>query len=55
VQLEVYGFNDGAMRTFERAGFVREGTRRMAYRRRDAWHDGVLFGLIREDLDDKEG
>ena len=54
VQLEVYGFNERGMRTFERAGFVREGARRKAYRRRGEWHDGVLFGLIREDLDDKE-
>jgi RimJ/RimL family protein N-acetyltransferase len=54
VQLEVYGFNGPGLRTFERAGFVREGARRKAYRRHGEWQDGVLFGLIREDLDDKE-
>ena len=51
VQLEVYGFNERGMRFFERAGFVREGTRRKAYERHGEWHDGVLYGVIREDLE----
>jgi RimJ/RimL family protein N-acetyltransferase len=51
VQLEVYGFNERALRVFERSGFVREGTRRKAYWRHGAWHDGVLFGLVVEDLE----
>jgi RimJ/RimL family protein N-acetyltransferase len=51
VQLEVYGFNERGMRTFERAGFAREGARRKAYRRHGEWQDGVLYGLIREDLE----
>lgn len=50
VQLEIYGFNEAAMRLAERAGFTREGTRRRAYRRRGRWVDGVLFGLVAEDL-----
>lgn len=50
VQLEVYGFNERGMKLFERAGFVREGTKRKAYWRRDQWNDGVLFGLVPEDL-----
>ena len=52
VQLECYGFNERAIRHFQRAGFVREGAKRKAYWRHDAWVDGVLFGLVREDLDD---
>jgi RimJ/RimL family protein N-acetyltransferase len=52
VQLECYGFNERAIRHAERAGFVREGVRRKAYWRHGAWVDGVLFGLIREDLED---
>jgi len=51
VQLEVYGFNLAAQRAFERAGFTREGVRRRAYWRRDAWQDGVLYGLLAEELD----
>jgi RimJ/RimL family protein N-acetyltransferase len=51
LQLECYGFNDRAIRHAERAGFVREGVKRKAYQRHGVWVDGVLFGLIREDLE----
>jgi RimJ/RimL family protein N-acetyltransferase len=51
VELEVYGFNERALALFERAGFVREGVRRRAYDRHGDWADGVLFGLVREDLE----
>jgi RimJ/RimL family protein N-acetyltransferase len=51
LELEIYGFNDRAMRHAERAGFVREGVRRKAYWRHDQWVDGVLYGLVREDLE----
>ncbi len=51
VQLECYGFNERAIRHFERAGYVKEGVRRKAYWRNDQWVDGVLFGLVREDLE----
>jgi RimJ/RimL family protein N-acetyltransferase len=50
LQLEVYAFNERAIRHAERAGFVREGVRRKAYWRNDSWVDGVLFGLVAEDL-----
>jgi RimJ/RimL family protein N-acetyltransferase len=51
LQLEIYGFNDRAQRHAERAGFVREGVRRRAYWRHDEWVDGVIYGLVREDLE----
>jgi RimJ/RimL family protein N-acetyltransferase len=51
LQLEVYGFNERARRHAERAGFVREGVKRKAYRRGDEWVDGVLYAVIREDLE----
>jgi RimJ/RimL family protein N-acetyltransferase len=50
VQMEIYGFNERAMSHAERAGFTREGVRRKAYWRNDEWVDGVLFGLVAEDL-----
>ena len=53
IQLEIYGFNERALRHADRAGFVREGVRRKAYDRHGDWVDGVLFGLIREDLEDE--
>ena len=51
LQLEIYGFNERAMRHAERAGFVHEGVKRRAYERHGDWVDGVLYGLVREDLD----
>ena len=51
LQLEIYGFNDRAIRHAERSGFVREGVKRKAYWRHDEWVDGVLYGLVTEDLD----
>ena len=52
LQLEIYGFNERAQRHAERAGFIREGVRRKAYWRNDEWVDGVIYGLVREDLED---
>jgi RimJ/RimL family protein N-acetyltransferase len=51
LQLEIYGFNERAQRHAERSGFVREGVRRRAYWRHGEWVDGVLYGLVREDLE----
>jgi RimJ/RimL family protein N-acetyltransferase len=51
LQLEIYGFNERAQAHAERAGFVREGVKRKAYERHGDWVDGVLYGLIREDLE----
>jgi RimJ/RimL family protein N-acetyltransferase len=50
LQLEVYGFNERAIKHAERSGFVREGVKRKAYWRHGEWVDGVMFGLLREDL-----
>jgi RimJ/RimL family protein N-acetyltransferase len=52
LQLEIYGFNERALHHAERAGFVREGVRRKAYDRHGEWTDGVIYGLIPEDLAD---
>ena len=51
LQLEIYGFNERAQQHAERAGFLREGVRRKAYWRNDEWVDGVIYGLVREDLE----
>jgi RimJ/RimL family protein N-acetyltransferase len=52
IELEIYGFNERAQRHAERSGFVREGVKRKAYLRDDGWADGVLYGLVEEDLDE---
>ncbi len=53
VELECYGYNERAIHHFERTGFVREGVKRKAYWRNGEWVDGILFGLVREDLDEQ--
>ncbi len=50
LQMEIYGFNERAMAHAERAGFVREGVRRKAYWRNEQWVDGVLYGLVAEEV-----
>jgi RimJ/RimL family protein N-acetyltransferase len=50
LQLEIYGFNERALRHAERSGFVREGIKRKAYRHGDGWVDGVLYAIVAEDL-----
>jgi RimJ/RimL family protein N-acetyltransferase len=51
LQLEIYGFNERALAHAERAGFIREGVRRKAYWRNDEWVDGVIYGLVLEDVE----
>jgi RimJ/RimL family protein N-acetyltransferase len=53
LQLEIYGFNERAIAHAERSGFVREGVRRRAYLRHGDWVDGVMFALLREDLEEE--
>lgn len=53
LQLEIYGFNERAQVHAERSGFVREGVRRKAYWRNEQWVDGVLYGLVAEDVADE--
>ena len=55
IQMEIYGFNERSLRHAERAGWVREGIRRKAYWREGEWVDGVLFGLVEEDLEPSQG
>ena len=55
IELEIYGFNERAQRHAERAGWIREGVKRKAYRRGDGWVDGVLYALVAEDLDELDG
>jgi RimJ/RimL family protein N-acetyltransferase len=50
LELEIYGFNERALAHAERIGFVCEGVRRRAYERHGEWVDGVMFGLLQDDL-----
>ncbi len=50
LQAETYGENTAARHLFEAAGFTREGIRRRAYRWKDGWTDGVLYGILGDEL-----
>jgi RimJ/RimL family protein N-acetyltransferase len=51
LQMEIYGYNERAQRHAERAGWIKEGVKRKAYARDGEWIDGVMYGIVREDLD----
>jgi steroid Delta-isomerase len=51
LEMVVYGFNERAQRHAARAGWIKEGVKRKAYRRGDEWVDGVMYAVIREDLE----
>jgi len=49
IELEVYAFNERAIRTYERVGFVREGVRRDALRWGDEVTDAIIMSCLRTD------
>ncbi len=49
VWLDVYAFNDGAIRVYERAGFVREGVLRHALWREGRWWDDVRMAILADE------
>ena len=51
IQVEIYAFNEQAIRVTERAGFIREGLKRKAYWRNETWIDGVMLGIVAEDIE----
>jgi RimJ/RimL family protein N-acetyltransferase len=55
LEMEIYGFNTRSIAHAERVGWIREGVKRKAYWRHGDWVDGIVFGLLREDLDSPVG
>ena len=53
LELEIYAFNERACAHAERAGYVREGTKRKAYLKDGEWVDTVLYALLAEDLESR--
>jgi RimJ/RimL family protein N-acetyltransferase len=49
ISLEVYSFNGGAQRSYEKIGFRVEGRARHALRWDDEWVDAILMGLLSDD------
>jgi RimJ/RimL family protein N-acetyltransferase len=52
LEMEIYGFNERSVAHAERVGWVREGVKRNAYRQGDGWVDGILYAVVREDLEE---
>lgn len=50
VELHVFAFNERAVRSYEKAGFVREGSRRKALLRGKEYHDILVMGCLREEF-----
>jgi RimJ/RimL family protein N-acetyltransferase len=54
VELNVFDFNERAIRSYEKVGFVREGVRRQALVRWGKYHDVLVMGVLREEFATKE-
>ncbi len=54
VELHVFDFNERAIRSYEKVGFVREGVRRQALRRGTRFHDILVMGITREEFTARE-
>jgi RimJ/RimL family protein N-acetyltransferase len=49
VSLGVFTYNARAIRAYEKAGFVHEGTRREDMRRDGQWHGSHIMGILRRE------
>jgi len=51
VELEVFAYNERAIACYRKCGFVEEGRLRRARYARAAYHDAIVMGLLRADVD----
>lgn len=49
IQLECYAYNPRGRRSYEKAGFTLEGTRRRAHYQNGEYHDVFLMSLLRDE------
>lgn len=55
VGIEAFSYNTGAMRLYERLGFVLEGRKREEIWFDGEWHDNVTFGMLESEWREKLG
>ncbi|MGF7057631.1 GNAT family N-acetyltransferase [Brassicibacter mesophilus] len=49
VQLNVFGFNERAIKSYKKNGFIEEGRLRQAIFRNGKYHDEIIMGILREE------
>jgi RimJ/RimL family protein N-acetyltransferase len=49
IQLDVYAYNERAVRAYEKAGFSHEGTRRKALYREGVYHDVHIMAILHDE------
>lgn len=49
VYLQVFSFNERAIKLYEKMGFVHEGKFRQALYRSGKWHDIVIMGILKDE------
>lgn len=55
IALRVYTFNERAIRSYQKLGFVEEGRLRQAMFRHGAWHDVILMAILDEEYFARHG
>ncbi|MGC5774587.1 GNAT family N-acetyltransferase [Paenibacillus pabuli] len=50
IELEVYAFNERAIRTYEKLGFLREGVRRDALYYNHQYHDAIQMSMLENEF-----
>lgn len=53
IELNVYAFNERAIRTYEKLGFRREGVQRQALYYNHKYHDSILMAMLAEEYREK--
>ena len=48
IQLNVYSYNERAIKSYEKSGFVKEGVLRQALYKGGAYHDEIIMSLLKE-------
>lgn len=55
MELRVYTFNSGAVKTYERLGFKREGLMRKVTKFKDEFWNGYIYSILKEEWEAQKG